>query len=140
MELVQQPDAHPLHAGPLGALIGPLFGILIADYYVIHKQQVVVDALFTMAPTGPYLYRNGYNPACGQAMVFAGIVALFAVLFDGSVHGLSILAMKTASDYSWFIGCGLAFAGYFFLATRTRLAVLTGSGGPGVVTAREASV
>ena len=134
------PTAIHYTLGLLGALIGPLFGILIAGYYVIARQQVDVDALFTMAPTGRYFFRNGYNPAAVFAVVFGGVVALFTVLFNGSVHGLSIPGMKTASDYSWFIGCGLAFAGYFFLATRTRLAVLTGSGGPGVVTAREASV
>ena len=138
--LYNNPTVIHLTLDSLGALIGPLFGVLIADYYIVHKQTVVVDDLFTMKPSGAYWYRRGYNPAAVFAVVFGGVVALFTVLFNGSVHGLSIPGMKTASDYSWFIGCGLAFAGYFFLATRTRLAVLTGSGGPGVVTAREASV
>ena len=33
----------------LGAFIGPLFGILIADFYLIKKQHVLVDDLYTMA-------------------------------------------------------------------------------------------
>ncbi|MGH3641111.1 MAG: NCS1 family nucleobase:cation symporter-1, partial [Mycobacterium sp.] len=33
----------------LGAFIGPLFGVLIADFYLVRKQKIVVDDLFTMA-------------------------------------------------------------------------------------------
>src|ERR1700754_676989 len=36
--------------GVLGALIGPLFGVLIADYFLVRKERVVVDDLFTMSP------------------------------------------------------------------------------------------
>ena len=34
--------------GILGALIGPLFGILIAGYYLISKQRVWVDDMYSM--------------------------------------------------------------------------------------------
>src|SRR3982751_5411072 len=46
----------------LGAFIGPLFGVLIADFYLIRKQKIVVDDLFTMSETGNYWYTGGYNP------------------------------------------------------------------------------
>jgi NCS1 family nucleobase:cation symporter-1 len=129
--LYNNPTVIHLTLDSLGALIGPLFGVLIADYYLVHKQKVVVDDLFTMKPTGAYWYRKGYNPAAVFAVIGAGAVALFTVLFNGSVHGLSLSGMKTASDYSWFIGCGLAFAGYLLLATRTRLAIVKAPGAPG---------
>jgi Permease for cytosine/purines, uracil, thiamine, allantoin len=48
--------------GILGALIGPLFGILIADYYLIRRQHVDVDSLFSMDESGQYWYDRGYNP------------------------------------------------------------------------------
>ena len=51
----------------LGAFIGPLFGVLIADYYLIRKQRVIVDDLFTMQETGSYWYRKGFNPAAVYA-------------------------------------------------------------------------
>jgi NCS1 family nucleobase:cation symporter-1 len=35
----------------LGAFIGPLFGVLIADYYLIRRQRIDVDAMFTMSPS-----------------------------------------------------------------------------------------
>ena len=47
----------------LGAFIGPLFGVLIADFYLVRKQKIVVDDLFTMSKTANYWYKGGYNPA-----------------------------------------------------------------------------
>src|SRR6195952_881227 len=48
--------------GILGSRIGPLFGILIAGYYLASKQRIAVDDMYSMAPTGRYWFRNGYNP------------------------------------------------------------------------------
>jgi nucleobase:cation symporter-1, NCS1 family len=91
----------------LGAFIGPLFGVLIADYYLVKKQRIVVDDLFTMSKTGTYWYKRGYNPKAVAATVVSAAVAVFPVLF-GDLPG-----MTTAAQYSWFIGCGLAFALYW---------------------------
>lgn len=99
-----------------GAFIGPLFGILIADYYLVRKQQVIVDDLFTMSEKGAYWYRKGYNPAAVIATVVGAVVAMIPVLFNDAP------GMHTTAQYSWFIGCGLGFAVYHLLATRTRLA------------------
>ena len=63
--------------GILGALIGPLFGVLIAGYYLVSKQRVWVDDLYTMEPTGRYWFRNGYNPNAIIAVLVGGIPAIF---------------------------------------------------------------
>ncbi|MGV9975664.1 NCS1 family nucleobase:cation symporter-1 [Nocardia beijingensis] len=96
----------------LGAFIGPLFGVLIADYYLVRKQRVVVDDLFTMSSGGRYWYRGGYNPAAVIATVIGALVAVVPVLAK------DVTGMYTAAQYSWFIGCGLGFAAYYPLATR----------------------
>ncbi|WP_327097294.1 NCS1 family nucleobase:cation symporter-1 [Nocardia vinacea] len=101
----------------LGAFIGPLFGVLIVDYYLVRKQQVVVDDLFTLSQTGTYWYSKGYNPAAVIATAVGAIVAVIPVLAK------DVTGMYTAAQYSWFIGCGLGFLTYYLLATRTRLAV-----------------
>jgi nucleobase:cation symporter-1, NCS1 family len=99
----------------LGAFIGPLFGVLLADYYLVHKQKVVIDDLFTMSKTGNYWYSKGYNPAAVIATVIGAILAMFPVL-AGSVPG-----MHTTAQYSWFIGCGVSLAVYWTLVTKTSL-------------------
>src|SRR3954449_7288187 len=60
--LYNSPDVIHYTLETLGAFIGPLFGVLIADYYLVRRQRVVVDELFTMSTTGSYWYRNGFNP------------------------------------------------------------------------------
>ncbi|MEV6774495.1 NCS1 family nucleobase:cation symporter-1 [Nocardia sp. NPDC051030] len=100
----------------LGAFIGPLFGVLIADYYLIRKKEIVVDELFTMSETGKYWYRKGFNPVAVIATVLGAAAAVFPVLAK-DVYG-----MHTAAQYSWFIGCGLALPIYYVLASRTKLA------------------
>jgi NCS1 family nucleobase:cation symporter-1 len=99
----------------LGAFIGPLFGVLLADYYLVHKQKVVVDDLFTMSKTGNYWYTKGYNPAAVIATVIGAVLAMFPVL-AGSVPGMHI-----AAQYSWFIGCGVSLVVYWALVTKTSL-------------------
>ncbi|MGM7648919.1 NCS1 family nucleobase:cation symporter-1 [Nocardia sp. JW2] len=105
----------------LGAFIGPLFGVLICDYYLVRKQKVIVDDLFTMSERGSYYYRKGYHPAAIVATAVGAGVAVFPVLANG------LPGMHTAAQYSWFIGCGLGFATYYLLTAarrRTRPEVL----------------
>ena len=115
--LYNNPDVIHYTLETLGAFIGPLFGVLIAHYYVVHKQKVIVDDMFTLDEDGTYWYKKGYNPAAIIATAVGAAVAVIPVLANG-VYG-----MHTAAQYSWFIGCGLGFAVYLMLATRGKLAV-----------------
>src|SRR3954464_1890178 len=93
--------------GILGSLIGPLFGILIAGYYLAGRQRVAVDDMYTMAPTGRYWFRGGYNPNAVVAVLAAGVPTILLTLF------------ASVGDYGWFIGCALGFA-VFALLERVR--------------------
>lgn len=95
----------------LGAFIGPLFGVLIADYYLVRKQKVVVDDLFTMSPNGTYHYRRGYNPKAIAATAVGAIVAVVPVL---------VSALAPAAQYSWFIGMVVGLAVYTLASRSTR--------------------
>jgi NCS1 family nucleobase:cation symporter-1 len=101
----------------LGAFIGPLFGVLIGHYYLIHKQKVIIDDMFTLSEDGNYWYTKGYNPAAVIATAVSAVVAVVPVL-AGSAPG-----MHTAAQYSWFIGCGLGLGVYYLLASRGKFAV-----------------
>ncbi|WP_216913039.1 NCS1 family nucleobase:cation symporter-1 [Nocardia noduli] len=114
--LYNNPDVIHYTLEVLGAFIGPLFGVLIADYYLIKKQQVRVDDLFTMSTTGTYWYSKGYNVNAIIATAVGAAVAMFPVLAKG------VTGMHTAAQYSWFIGCGLGFVVYYLLAARTAAA------------------
>jgi NCS1 family nucleobase:cation symporter-1 len=93
----------------LGAFIGPLFGVLICHYYLVHRQKVAVDDLFTMDTSGVYHYTSGFNLAAVGATVIAAAVAICCVFVPG---------VDRATDYSWFVGCGLGLVCYYVLAHR----------------------
>jgi NCS1 family nucleobase:cation symporter-1 len=102
--------------GILGALIGPLFGILIAGYYLISKQRVWVDDMYTMSPSGRYWFRNGYNPNAVASVLVGGVPAIAVVLVGGVLwSGSSNAILSHAGDFSWFIGCGLGFLAFWLL-------------------------
>jgi NCS1 family nucleobase:cation symporter-1 len=87
----------------LGAFIGPLFGILIADFYLIKKQRIDVDALYSMEPKGRYWYAGGVNPKAVAALVPAALIAVLMVL---------VPTFSSFANFTWFIGCGLGMLLY----------------------------
>ena len=48
----------------LGAFIGPLFGILIADYYLVRKQNVDGRRPVQHVPDRNLLVPQGLQPGC----------------------------------------------------------------------------
>jgi len=113
--LYNNPDVIHYTLETLGAFIGPLFGVLIADFYLVRKQQVVVDDMFTMAPEGRYFYHKGYYPPAVIATAIGAVVAMVPVLWTGGP------GMHTTAQYSWFIGMALGFLVYLGLARRMRV-------------------
>lgn len=86
--------------GGVGALIGPLFGILIADFYLVKRSKFVVKDLYTSAPQGAYHYQGGFNVAYLAAFLLCGTISLIIAL----VPTFSALA-----SFSWPIGVALGF-------------------------------
>ena len=93
----------------LGSFIGPLFGILIADFYLIKKQRVIVDDLYTMDRKGAYWYSNGYNPKAIMALIPSAIIPIICVLVP-SLGGLA--------NFTWFIGMGCGLAIYWTISDK----------------------
>jgi len=94
----------------LGAFIGPLFGILIADYYFVKKQNIVVDDLYTLDSKGNYWYKNGYNYNAIYALIPSAIIPILCVLLPQ----LHVLA-----NFSWFIGMFLGLLTYSVISMRS---------------------
>ena len=90
----------------LGSFIGPLFGILIADFYLVKKQRVIVDDLYTMDRKGAYWYSHGYNPKAIMALIPSAIIPIMCVLIP-SLGGLA--------NFTWFIGMGFGLVIYWGL-------------------------
>lgn len=81
----------------LGAVLAPIFGIMIVDYYLHRNQQLNVKDLYNMQG-GAYHYDNGWNSVAVKAF---GIAAIFSVLT------VWVPWFEFLSGYNWVIGAAL---------------------------------
>jgi nucleobase:cation symporter-1, NCS1 family len=91
--------------GGLGALLGPLFGIIFTDYFLVRHQHVDVAALFQEGKDRPYWYTGGFNPRALVAFVPAASISIVIAL---------VPAFGALAPFSWFIGAALG-AGIYYL-------------------------
>lgn len=97
--------------GGLGAFLGPLFGVIMVDYWLVRKARINVPALYTDAPGAEYHYRRGINPR-----------AMWAFLPTAAVAAVIALAPPFAdiAAFSWFIGVALSAVVYYAISDRRR--------------------
>ncbi len=86
------------------ALLGPIAGIMICDYYLVRGRQLVVEDLYLRS--GAYEYLHGFNPKAILALVAGVAIALI---------GLAVPAMRWLFDYAWFVGFVVSGGLYFLL-------------------------
>jgi nucleobase:cation symporter-1, NCS1 family len=90
--------------GGYSALLGPIGGILIADYFFVRKQTLNVAGLYTHK--GEYFYNKGFN--------IAAVVALLAGILPNVPGFLLQIKLISANaipgwisnlyHYAWFVG------------------------------------
>ena len=94
----------------LAACIGPLFGILLVDYYLLRKGRIDVDALFDDSPQGAYWYSGGVNWVAVQALVAAALIGLCFTFVPW---------FKPIANFAWFTGCFLGGLTFYALSRRS---------------------
>jgi len=95
------------------ALLGPIGGILIADYFVLRRTQLDEAALFSA--DGAYRYAGGYNPRALLALavgVAPSLPGFLRALARAQGETLPHTALDAVYDSAWFVGFGLAAAAY----------------------------
>lgn len=98
------------------SLLGPVGGIMIADYYFIRKQQLSTADLYKT--NGLYTFKNGFN--------YRAIIALLAGIvpnIPGFLTTIKVIAPDSVPvwishlyNYAWFVG--------FFISGLTYLAMM----------------
>ena len=107
--IYNSPVAVNYFLGGLGAFLGPLFGIIVVDYYLVKRGHIDVESLYRAEASSPYWYERGINRHA--VLVFVVSAAVDAVI--ALVPTFSALA-----PFSWFIGAGLSGALYWATARR----------------------
>jgi nucleobase:cation symporter-1, NCS1 family len=89
------------------ALLGPIAGIMICDYYLVRRRELMVEDLYRRG--GAYEYRNGFNAKALFALTTGIAVALV---------GLGLPRLRWLYDYAWFIGFAVSGGLYVLLMKR----------------------
>jgi nucleobase:cation symporter-1, NCS1 family len=109
--------------GFYGGLLGPVAGVLIADYWVVRGTSLRLADLYKVR--GAYRFSSGFN--------LRGLVALLigSILADGGAYSapgrgpfpangilppLYNFPLVHLSDYSWLVGLVVAFATHILLS------------------------
>ncbi|MDQ6434958.1 NCS1 family nucleobase:cation symporter-1 [Mesorhizobium sp. LHD-90] len=90
----------------IGATMGPIFGVMMVDYYLIRKGWLNVDALYQ--ENGEYRFQNGWHV---NALIAAGI----GILFSSILPNFTNLLPSWWGVYGWFFGVAIAGAIYYGL-------------------------
>ncbi len=95
-----------------GALLGPIAGIMIADYWVVRRTRLSVDGLY--AADGPYSYVKGWNPVAVVAFFVPVLLNAPGFLHSAAPKAFAFIGPVWSGlyTYAWFIGVGLAFVLY----------------------------
>ena len=91
------------------AFFGPLFGLMIADYYFIQKGKLDNKDIYSLESNGMYYYSSGWH--------IKGVYALLlGFIFSASTIWNPNLMFLQA--YSWILGAFISLITYFLLARK----------------------
>ena len=93
----------------IGAFFGPIFGVVIVDYYLIKKGKLNNKDIFSSIPNSSYYYSKGWH-----------IKAIYSLIigFIFSASTIWNVDLRFLQSYSWIIGSIVSFITYYLLANR----------------------
>jgi len=90
-----------------GAFFGPIFGIMISDYYFIKNGNLINKDIYSLEFNGAYYFSGGWH--------IKGVYALIlGFIFSAStIWNVNLMFLQT---YSWMIGAFISALVYYLLA------------------------
>jgi NCS1 family nucleobase:cation symporter-1 len=92
-----------------GAFFGPLFGLIVADYYLIQKENLSNKDLYSNDKESSYYYSSGWH--------IKGIYSLvIGFIFSAStIWNINLMFLQS---YAWIIGAFVSWITYYLLAKK----------------------
>ena len=90
-----------------GAFFGPLFGVMIFDFYFIKKGNLINKDIHSLENTGAYYYSGGWHIK-GVYSLIVGFIFSSATIWNSNLMFLH--------SFSWIIGAFVAGFVYYLLA------------------------
>ena len=91
----------------IGALFGPLFGLMVADFYMIKKGKLENKDIYSLETSGTYYYSGGWHLK-GVYSLLLGFIFSASTIWNTNLMFLQ--------SYSWIIGAFVTAFVYYLLA------------------------
>ncbi len=92
-----------------GAFFGPLFGVMVADYYLIKNQELSNKDLYSIGRDSIYYYSGGWHIK-GVYSLLIGFIFSASTIWNTNFMFLQ--------SYAWIIGAFVAWITYYLLAKK----------------------
>ena len=93
----------------IGSFFGPLFGILVVDYYFVKKNSISNKDIFSLEKDSAYFYSNGWHIKAFYSLILGFIFAA------STIWNLSLANFQA---YSWIIGALISSLTYYLLVSK----------------------
>ena len=93
----------------IGAFFGPLFGLMISDFYFIKKSNLVNKDIYSLEKDGTYYYSGGWHIK-GMYSLFIGFI-----FSSSTIWNVNLMFLQS---YSWIIGAFVTGIVYYLLARK----------------------
>jgi len=92
-----------------GAFFGPLFGIIVVDYYLIKKTNLDNKAIFSLENDSLYFYSNGWHFKAIYSLILGFIFAASTIWNE---------SLMNFHSFSWIVGAFISSLTYYLLASK----------------------
>ena len=91
------------------SFFGPIFGVMIIDYYFVKKSNLDNKDIFSTEPDGAYFYSNGWHIKTIYSIALGFIFAASTIWNE---------SLMNFHSYSWLIGAFISSLTYYLLASK----------------------
>ena len=92
-----------------GAFFGPLFGVMITDFYFLKKGKLNNKDIYSLEKNATYYYSGGW-----QIKAIYSVVLSF-IFSASTIWNINLMFLQ---PFSWIIGAFIASLTYYLLAIK----------------------
>ena len=92
-----------------GAFFGPLFGVIVADYYLIKNEKLSNQDLYSVEKESAYYYSGGWHIKGAYSLIL-GFIFSASTIWNTNLMFLH--------SYGWIIGAFISWLTYYLLAKK----------------------
>tara|TARA_B100001057_G_scaffold413787_1_gene430522 strand:+ start:209 stop:1666 length:1458 start_codon:yes stop_codon:yes gene_type:complete len=92
-----------------GCFLGPLFGVMVSDFYYIQKEKLNNKDIYSLENNGVYYYSRGWHIKAVYSLILGFIFSA------STIWNVNLMFLQS---FSWIIGAFIAALTYYLLAKR----------------------